>query len=415
MKNLFQFNSEVNHIEDSQMVNSDAINVIAHDSDTNNNKLEELRTRINKLARNLGKPQVEFKQEIDELNEYVKSVLPNDGIKTLYDKHFEMQNVDYIAVSLIGGLAAIVDAFIVKIPKDTKIIRNGEAIRQEGSHLTGLFRSIGFNSEGQTADWVTALEKFFKVPYDKSVEPDISGFCPKTHRLHSLAHDPSIAGLLWAIKDFITGTMSCIDKKGVLQIVKVEEANLGKLMTAPFMWIGHLLSDVFTRMGIPIPGWSYLQLLQFGSIGEKERTIAEVTRYMYLEGYDVRHFASMSTVNAVIELLVRIYFFLTQEMRHSKDIHLSASEIEYENIKLNIKKHNMLAISYAIASFGNAVKLASYSGNPNAFNLPLWTGMVKEAIGQLVIHTRSSKVFEEGIERRHAIDENFLALFENLK
>lgn len=415
MKDLYQFNPEVNHIEDSQKENSAMLNVVAQDSDSNANELEELRNRINELAKNLGKPQVEVKQEVVELNEYVKSVLPNDGIKTIYDKHFEMQNVDYIVVSLIGGLAAIVDAFIVKIPKDTKIVRKGEKIAQEGSPLTGLFRSIGFNNEGQTSDWVTALEKFFKVPYDKSVDPDIAGFCPKTHRLHSLAHDPSIAGLLWAIKDCITGTMSCIDRNGVLQIVKVEEANLGKLLTAPFMWFGHLLSDVFTRMGIPIPGWSYLQLLQFGNIGEKERTIADVARYMYLEGYDVRHLASMSTVNAVIEILVRIYFFLTQEMQHTKGVHMSASEIEYENIKLNIKKHNMLAISYAIASFGNAVKIAAYSGNPNAFNLPLWTGMVKEAIGQLVIHTRSSKVFEEGIERRHAIDENFLVLFENLK
>ena len=168
-------------------------------------------------------------------------------------------------------------------------------------------------------------------------------------------------------------------------------------------------------MGIPIPGWSYLQLLQFGSLGEKERTIAEVTRYMYLEGYDIRHFTSMSIVNAVIEILVRIYFFLTQEMRHTKGVHLSASEREYEEIKLNIKKHNMLAISYAIASFGNAVKIAAYSGNPTAFNLPLWIGMIKEAIGQLVIHTRSSKVFEKGIERRHVIDENFLSLLNKLE
>lgn len=410
MKDFYQFKPEVNHIKDSQKENSAALNAIAQDVNTNNNDLEDLKNRINKLAKSLGQPQVEFKQEVIELNEYVKSVFPNDGIKTVYDKHFEMQNVDYIVVSLIGGLAAIVDAFIVKIPKDSTIVRKGEKITQEGSPLTEMFRSIGFNSEGQTSAWVTALEKFFKVPYDKSVDPDIAGFCPKTHRLHSLAHDPSIAGLLWAIKDCITGTMSCIDKNGMLQIVKVDEANLGKLITAPFLWFGHLLSDVFTRMGIPIPGWSYLQLLQFGSLGEKERTIAEVTRYMYLEGYDIRHFTSMSIVNAVIEILVRIYFFLTQEMRHTKGVHLSASEREYEEIKLNIKKHNMLAISYAIASFGNAVKIAAYSGNPTAFNLPLWIGMIKEAIGQLVIHTRSSKVFEKGIERRHVIDENFLSL-----
>ena len=100
MKDLYQFNPEVNHIEDSQKENSAILNVVAQDSDSNANELEELRNRINELAKNLGKPQVEVKQEVVELNEYVKSVLPNDGIKTIYDKHFEMQNVDYICLLL---------------------------------------------------------------------------------------------------------------------------------------------------------------------------------------------------------------------------------------------------------------------------------------------------------------------------
>ena len=415
MKDIYQFKPEINNIKDSQEKNSDDVNILTQNSNATKSELEKLKEKLNILAEKLGQPQIEFKSEVEELNAYIKSTFPNDGIKTVYDKHFEMQNVDYIAVSLIGGIAAVVDAFIVQIPKDTTIVRNGSKIKQEGSPLTELLRNIGFSKDGQTSEWVTTLEKFFKVPYDKSVDPDIAGFCPKTHRLHSLAHDPSLAGLLWAIKDYITGTMSCIDKNGVLQFVKVENADLSKLIIAPFMWFGHLLSDIFTRMGIPIPGWSYLQLLQIGSIGEKERTIAEVTRYMYMEGYDIRHLASMSVVNATIEILVRIYFFLTQEMRHTKGVNLSVSEREYEVIKLNIKKHNMLAISYAIAYFGNIAKIAAYEGNPNAFNLPLWIGMVKEAIGQLVIHTRSSKIFEKGIESRHVIDENFSILLNKLE
>ena len=60
------------------MGNSAAINAIAQDVNTNNNGLEDLKNRINELARRLGQPQVEFKQEVIELNEYVN-----------YDMHWD--------------------------------------------------------------------------------------------------------------------------------------------------------------------------------------------------------------------------------------------------------------------------------------------------------------------------------------
>ena len=49
MKDFYQFNPEVNHIEDSQKENSAVLNVVAQDSDSNANELEELRNRIKAL------------------------------------------------------------------------------------------------------------------------------------------------------------------------------------------------------------------------------------------------------------------------------------------------------------------------------------------------------------------------------
>ena len=39
-------------------------------------------------------------------------------------------------------------------------------------------------------------------------------------------------------------------------------------------------------MGLPAPLMGLFNLLQFGSIGEAEQTIAEIVQGMYYEGYD---------------------------------------------------------------------------------------------------------------------------------
>lgn len=410
---FYRFDKEQDEISSLQLENSFSVNNISEDTDECIVKLEKLKERINAIANTIEKPSIDFHDiECGKLNEHVAAILPNRENKPGADMRHNMQPVDYIVASCIGGIAALVDAFLVKIPTDTSVVSKGISINQEGSKLTGILRSIGINPEGKTAGWIEALEKYFKVSYDKSVDSNIAGFCPKTHRLHSLAHDPSISGLFWAIKDLISGTMTCIDKNGILHVQKVADSDLSKLLSAPLIWFGHILSDVFTKMGIPIPGWSYLQLLQFGSFGEKERTIADLARYMYLKGYDLRHLLTMSTVNVIVDILIHLYLFLTQEKQNEEFL---ISEKEYKKIKEEIKKRNMHFIAYSVATCGNVAKIIAYQGNPLALNLPLWYAMIKEATGQCIILTRNSKDYEKAIKGRHIIDEDFDYLFSFLQ
>ena len=377
-------------------------------------QLDDLLNGVNKLRERIGMQKLEWEENstVLELDQYIKQVSPNKAIKSTIDAKFKMQPIDYMVAAVSGGLATVVDIFLVKIPKDVAIVRNGERVFQEGSSLTGILRRIGIDENGKASKWVTTLEKWFKVPYDKSVDSDIIGLMPKSHRLHSLAHDPSMAGLIWGIKDIVSGTFTCIDKNGCLVVEKVAETDFLKLFTAPILWFGHLLSDVFTRMGLPIPGWSYLQLLQIGSLGEKQRSIAEVARYMYLEGYDLRHFLSMSATNAVIELIVRLYYHLVCKKRPN-EFSLEA-EKEYVEVKNKIKLHNMLFASYSVASCGNIAKIFAYQGNPTAFNLSLWLGMIRESVTQIEILNRNSKGDENAVENRHIIDENFEKLYSSV-
>lgn len=380
----------------------------------NSQRLDDLLNKVNTIRENLGLEQLEYNNDTttSDLDMYIENIFPFNDKKNISNNSMKMQPMDYIVAALSGGLAAVIDIFLVKIPKDTIIVRNGERLLQEGGYLTEILRSIGLDENGKASQWITTLENHFKVPYDKSVDPDIIGLNPRSHRLHSLAHDPSVAGLIWGIKDIVSGTFSCIDKNGCLVVEKVTEAGFEKLFTAPILWLGHLLSDVFTKMGIPIPGWSYLQLLQFGSLGDKQRSIAEVARYMYLEGYDLRHLVSMTTTNAVIELIVRLYYHLVCKKRPD-DFSLTA-EKEYVEVKNKIKLHNMLFVAYSVASCGNIAKLCVYQGNPTAFNLPLWLGMIKESVTQVVIANRNTKSYEEAIENRHIIDESFKQLYDSV-
>lgn len=404
------FDKENEQLEQDSANLEEDINELSRNQAECSQRIDYILGQVNDLREKMGMQKLEFKEEttVSDLNMYIEQVFPNN-MKTISSRELKMQPMDYIVAALCGGLAAIIDVFLIKIPKDAVIIRNGERIFQEGSSLTGMLRGIGVDENGKASKWITVLEKWFKVPYDKSIDSDIIGLMPKTHRLHSLAHDPSIAGLVWGIKDIVAGTFTCIDKNGCLVVEKVTEANFMKLFTAPILWLGHILSDVFTRMGIPIPGWSYLQLLQFGNFGEKQRTIAEVARYMYLEGYDLRHLVSMSSTNAVIELIVRLYYHLVCKER--PDEFVLTSEKEYVEVKNKIKLHNMLFVSYSVASCGNIAKICAYQGNPTAFNLPLWLGMIKESITQVTILNRDSKNYEKAIENRHTIGENFETLY----
>lgn len=141
----------------------------------------------------------------------------------------------------------------------------------------------------------------------------------------------------------------------------------------------HFKSDVTTSMGLPVPLMSLFNLLQFGSIGEEEQTIAEIVQGMYYEGYDFIHFCSMSIPAILVEVIVRLGYAIKRikEGRRVKDsIPLS----------LNREKHpklaTMLFIAHAGATAANAGKVY-FTQNPLAINYPQWIAFAKYSYSQL--------------------------------
>ena len=132
-------------------------------------------------------------------------------------------------------------------------------------------------------------------------------------------------------------------------------------------------------MGLPVPLMSLFNLLQFGSIGEEEQTIAEIVQGMYYEGYDFIHFCSMSIPAMLVEVIVRLGYAI----KRIKEGHKTKDSIP---LSLNREKHpklaTMLFIAHAGATTANAGKVY-FTQNPVAINYLQWIAFAKYIYSQL--------------------------------
>lgn len=409
MEDFHKIGKQIDSISLDNNILSKGISGLQKEQDNIDADLDGLKVMVNELLLQVGEQPIEWKENelTNDINSNLHKVLDRDKIER--DKEYELNKVDILVACFAGVLGVLVDFLVVKIPKDVKF---QERFDQKGSPLTSFLRKIGVSPNNEKSKWVEALEQCFKVNYDLSINENVKGMCPKKHRLYSIAHDPSPVGLLFAIKDLAMGTFSYIDKDGFLRVIKVGEVDFMKLFRAPIKWLGHIISDLFTSMGIPVPGHCLLRMLQFGSFGEKNRTVAAIAEYMYLSGYDMRHLATMSTSNLVINLVIKIYHKLLSPYRDAQIVCMSDSE--YYSIKNNIKLHNMLFTAYSVAACGNIAKVCVYEGNPTAINYAIWAAFAKEALAKAVVINRNTKSVEQIIEGRHVIDDSFDYLFQRL-
>ena len=288
----------------------------------------------------------------------------------------ELDELDISMVGIAGAIATIIDVLIVSIPKDMNYLSKFE---QNGSEITKWLKSLGINDDGKLNSFFQFLENNAKVPFDQSINTgNLNNFYPGNHRMLNISHDP-IFGLIFGLIDMINGQMTVIDGKGFVHIVKTKDMSLEELLIAPLIWVSHIISDICTKQGIPIPASAFTQFLQFGSFGDKNRNIAEISRWMYQNGYDLRHFITMAIVPASIEIIIRLYHNIkTHFIEDSSPKLLVDVELEAMNNELKLQK--MLFTSHLLASTGNVLKVFSMAGNPMAINIVQWSVFLKKSI-----------------------------------
>lgn len=312
-------------------------------------------------------------QSLDPLAPY-EAMLTEADLRKLEDESYDAQlqwdKWDYIFVGASGVLASLTDHLLVRIPQT---LTTGEYAGQIGSPLTAWLKQYDTNKAN---DWFAQLAKHLsktKVPYDEQKsfnlegeQEKIPGMGGKSHRFQSFGHDP-VLGFIFGVFDIMQGTLtgfSYDDKthSWTHEGVKLDYEPVG-LIEAILRHVGHLISDIATPMGLPAPFMTLIQGINVGSFGKKGRTVGEIARWMYLNGYDFRHFLVSGITPAVIEITLRAYIMLRHYSEHG--------ETKF-SIDSHPKYRSMLLVAHLIATLGNAGKFVLMQNNPLAISWAEW-------------------------------------------
>lgn len=302
-------------------------------------------------------------------------------IRLLNDEYNTLHRLDKFDIGISAAaaiLGAAVDILLVGIPK-----KGSEGL--EAGPLSNFIRKKFEEKFPPEEMEKLANSTVSKVPYDaqdnRNTTIYVEGLSTYYHRLLSLGHDP-ILGLIFGVFDILTGRMTTIDKTGkiVSQVMEnYADRKESNIFAAIAKQIIHFKSDITTSMSLPVPLMGLFNLLQFGSIGEEEQTIAEIVQGMYYEGYDFIHFCSMSIPVMLVEVVIRIGY----AFKRIKEGHSIKESIPFS---LNREKHpklaTMLFIGHSGATAINAGKVY-FTKNPMAINYPQWLAFAKYSYKQL--------------------------------
>ncbi len=391
---IISFDSQLSELDapiDTLSVETDRAEESINDTGKEINEVLEILNTIPGALRPVPDP-VEI-PEIKHLNVVLGDLSDKELSGTV-----SLSGLDTIVSIIAGVIASIIDIVFVGTPEVVKVYKKGENF--DGSILTALFRKIG-SGDNKLSEMFKWLSDKCKVPYDISAMKDV--VAPDNHRLRNFAHDP-LVGLLFAVADIILGTATVIDNDGRIRIL-VNNKNQSPIQKylAVLYYLGHLLSDVCTARGLPIPGFFLTQFFA----GNKD-SIARVAEAMYKDGYDVRHLASMSTPVIIKNLIINGYLWLTQS-EQTESSSIAMKEIQ-ENKRIAYK-YKLRLVSDAVCCGGNVLKffIPPTSGNMTALNLPEWAGLLTDTIITLKYQLREKNV-EQVIRNREIINDNWIKL-----
>ncbi len=334
-----------------------------------------------------------------------------------FDEDYEPTPWDKLDWGVVGFTVlagALLDYFLVATP--------GAAFKgepQRGSPVTGWFREqsralapmsaaddLQRNSFQQwMAELTTKAEAWTKVPYDVvSPKRDLT---PNTHRIASIGHDP-VLGLVFGVKDILCRTCTFIDASGTWRVVPGNAYSERGILEALATVIVHGFSDVFTAKGLPPPFLPALQALKVNSgfavrDGGEPVSVPNLIRYMYSNGYDLRHFATMAIVPAFAELTVRLYSALRVTAR--------GEPLGKDGIRDRLKLSQMLTLTHGLLASGNIVKTALYGWNPTALNMAQFLALGKQMISLVKLSSERNALIRQDLDKGW---EKLLAGSENL-
>lgn len=322
---------------------------------------------------------------------------------------------DYSAVGATVLVASLVDYFLVALPITTKSLDSrtvtfkGKEYR--GSPVTAWLREQsdtilsgkGNALQRKLGELSKMAEKYAKVSYDiagnGSIKGDgVVGLRPAMHRLMSPGHDP-VLGAVFGVMDVLKGNCTLVDGNGAWQIITPdmrhgEVPRVDSILEALSLVFAHLFSDIFTPAGVPAPFMTVLQSIKVDtSISVREGGVSlqmpDMIRYMYANGYDLRHFATMSLVPLVAEVMIRTY--------HGVRIWQGGGQTGVKGIRGEMKQAKLLLATHALLGCTNLVKVGLNGWNPTAFNYAQALALGKQLFVMLMVIRKRDALIESQI------------------
>ncbi len=309
---------------------------------------------------------------------------------------------DYGAVALAVLVGAMTDYLLVATPGGSF---KGQP--QRGSPLTAWMKEqskrlapmAGADNVERNAfqQWIakltTAAERWAKVPYDV-VSPKL-GLTPNAHRLGALGHDP-LLGLVLGVGDIVSGTCSFIDKSGAWRIIDTPGHECtSNVVEAVVKVVVHGFSDIFTPKGLPPPFLAPFQFVDAKSgftlkEGGDPVSVRDVARYMYSNGYDLRHFMTMKISPAIAEVVLWAY--------HGARACATGLEPSRAGIPDRLKRDQMLALTHALLASANVLKISLYGWNPMALNLAQFEVLARRMLSLVKLSAERDRLIRQRLE-----------------
>ncbi len=305
----------------------------------------------------------------------VDDLLSADAAQTIEWLHgnvelrVRLDGYDVVAAVVAAAIGTLIDFTVVRIPSGVR----WKGVWQPASPLTFFFRRRAVRSD----NW---LAKFAPVPFDKTAVP-VTGLGPRSHRVQTFGHDP-LLGLVLGTTDILRGTLTGIGATGEVVVLDSAPPTPG-LIAALGTEILHLVSDVGTRMGLPLPGWTALVAAPVGKFGPDGNTVGAIARWMYLRGYGSWHFLTMATVPAAVEAVLRSYIGMRQMVDDEYRKRWEAEGVDSDGVGSHPRYRVLSLVAHGITALGNAGRLVFSGLNPLTVNYAEWVVLVKRLVAAL--------------------------------
>ena len=303
--------------------------------------------------------------------------------------HSRLDHYDIVAAVAAGVTAAMLDYLVVAVPNKAS--------------LTKALRSLSQDSD----NWLSSLAK---VPYDRVAEVDLSGFYPQSHRVQTFGHDP-LLGWVYGTMDILRGSLTGVSRDGVVKSLDVGASPTSSVAVALALQAMHLVSDIVTPAGLPLPGWTALLTVDKSILGS-EHTVAELSRWMYLRGYDTWHLPALAAPLLGSEAVLRGYLGLRQllDEEYREELDLERALVNSDRVADLPRYEVMALIARGIAAAGNAGRFALSGANPLTLNFPLWMAFAKSLLASLNRATPASSMVDAAKMNRLILDAGWVSL-----